>query len=497
MDRVGRLLALPLVVSFLLPCGCLQPQTLQQRIGVGGASGGAAQGQLSKEELRDALNQFEDYFEETLKQVTHQLDERLPDEKMRRLTLLWKVRMMPACHTALKEEDPIKAYLNVWTLCVRMTHFFEQGSGRGLFGEQQNAAITACKQIEAEIERVGGLFMPSEKLKKAREEVYAFVQAHPIREGFANAFVRPPAPKEGAASVIGSILTTPLAPFRVMGGIDRGAEAINKFASVADRFTDIVEELPESASWQLQLTALELEKLDAVKSALASIEEFSCSAASMAENVKTLPDQVRQEASRLLDEIDAKQGALQATLNQAENTAGIVEHALARADTVAESIDRTAKSAAEMGRTWQDAARAIGQTYKDIAGDAPPASQPATQAAAPPATQMAAPPATQSASTFDINDYRKTADAMTATAVEVRQLTTEVRRLIESQQLSEQIKDVDGRVRGAVDHTGRQARGLADLLAWRGGQLILLIFALAVTYRVVIVRIVGRSKQGT
>jgi uncharacterized protein with PIN domain len=473
----------------------LQPQTIEQRMGTGGASAGAAHGQFSKEELRDALNQFEDFFEETLKQVTHQLDERLPDEKVRRLTLLWKVRMMPACHMALKEEDAIKAYLNVWTLCVRMTYYFQRGPGRDLFGDQQDTAITACRQIEAEIERIGGLFMSNEKLKKAREEVNAFVQAHPIREGFANAFVRPPAPKEGAASVIGSILTTPLAPFRVMGGIDRGAEAINKFASVADRFTDIVEELPESASWQLQLAALEMEKLDAVKSALASMEEFSCSAASMAETVKTLPDQLRQEATRLLDEIDAKQAGVQATLNQAENTAAIVEHALARADTVAESIDHTAKSAADMGRAWQDAAKAIAQTYKDIAGDTPPASQPTTQTAASSVAQPATQTTTQGASTFDINDYRKTADAMTATAVELRQLTTEVRKLIESQQLSEQIKDVDGRVRGAVDHTSRQARGLTDVFAWRAGQLILLAFLLAVTYRVVIVRIVGRPKS--
>ena len=44
-----------------------------------------------------------------------------------------------------------------------------------------------------------------------------FATAHPIREGFAGAFVRSTTPKEGAPNPFAAILAIPLEPFRAVG----------------------------------------------------------------------------------------------------------------------------------------------------------------------------------------------------------------------------------------------------------------------------------------
>jgi hypothetical protein len=83
-------------------------------------------------------------------------------------------------------------------------------------------------------------------------------------------------------------------------------------------------------------------------------------------------------------------------------------------------------------------------------------------------------------SSFSINDYRDTAESVGKTVNEMRDLTAEVRKLLESEQLSEYTF---------------MPRRITNLMAWRLGQLISLIFILAVIYRVVIVRYVNKPKQ--
>lgn len=480
LPRPGVLLA---AVLLGLP-GCVQPHLAKPQLSQ------AASTQVSKEDLRNALDQYDEFFEATIKQATTQIDEGMPDPNTRKAALLWKVRMIPANDAALKEADAIKAFLECWTLAVRMTQYFEKGDGRGLFGERQRIATEAARKIEADIEHVGTTFLPADRLDKAREDVQTFAAAHPMRDMFSETVVRAPVAKDNEPNPFASILNVPLAPFRVAEGIDQGAGAIRGFSNVADRFTDIVQELPESIRWQLQLLLLDLGQNDVVLSLLASMAEFSSSTSRLANTAEKMPEELRQQASKLLADIDAKQAGIQATLDRADKTAATVERALSRVDVVAASIDRTGLSVAEAGRAWEATARQIGQTVDDIrnegdAGTSAPATTP---------TAGAAPATTAPAGAFDINDYRTTADAMTVTATELRALAVEVRGILDSQRLSDQIHDVDGRVLGAVGQTAKQARDLSDHIAWRAVQLIVLVFVLLIAYRFLASRLPAKTR---
>jgi len=281
-----------------------------------------------------------------------------------------------------------------------------------------------------------------------------------------------------------------------MEGVDRGAAAIRDFTNVADRFTDIVQELPGSVHWELQLFLLDIAKNPLVGTFLENWTVFIQNTSRLAATAEKLPERMGQEASKLLDQIDAKQANLQATLREAEKTAAIVERSLARVDVVAASIDKTAVSVADAGRAWDATARTIGQTVRDISGEK--AKTTATQPVAGP-TGGATPGANPSESpgvpgtTFDINDYWRTADALTGTAEQVRLLTQEVRALLESRQLAEQIRDVDDRVAGTVDRMSMRAEGVMDHLIWRTGQLAVFLFVLAIVYRVLATRALKRG----
>lgn len=476
--------------------GCGHPELAKSRLVTPTQSA-----EFSKEELRHALDQYDQFFESTIKQATAEIDERSPDLKTRRLTLMWKVRMVPANDAALKEPDSLKAFVECWKLAVRMTEFLEAGEGRSLFGKNQAIAVAAARKIEVDIERVGASFLPPERLSKARDDVHAVAAAQPMRDTFAEAVVRTPPTRGGAPSPLASIVGVPLAPFRAMEGIDQGAAAIRSFTDIADRFTDIVQELPESLGWQLQLALLDLGQNDVVLAFLASLAEFSSSAARLASTAERLPEDLRQQASKLVAEIDARQAGIQATLERAEKTAATVERALDRVDVVAASLDRTGQSVADAGKAWEGAARQIVYTIQDIRHDRDPShptsretNAASTSAPPPPAPQPGPATTTASERPFEIMDYRDTADALTTTAQQLRALAAEVRGTIESQGLANRIHDLDGRVLGAVDHTSNRARSLADHIAWRAVQLILLVFVLVVAYRVVSNRLPRKAR---
>jgi hypothetical protein len=474
-SRLLPALAIALVPALLPVSGCAQSHLFQPRPTSGPSM---EQSKMSKEDLHAALDDFKDIFESSVKQAAAKIDAATSDSATRKDTLLWQVRMISACFTICKQEDDIKVFLDLWTMCIRMRQYFRTGDGSDLFGDQQGVALTAAQKIQDEIERIGKSFMTEEQFAKAKKDAEAFAAANPIRTGFTNAVIRTTTTTPtGEPNALNTILSIPLTPFRAIEGVDRGADAIRGFTKVADRFTDDFEALPENVRWQLMLFLIDLQDNKMISSALASFEQFSRSSAQLAETADKLPAEVRRQASGLIEEVDSKQGNIQTTLTQAEKTAT--------------AIERTGQSVADAGRAWEGTARSIAQAIDGIRYGREPA--PSTAPAAPPAPAppvKVSPPAAPDDQSGDdssaaayLDDYRRTAETLTATATELRLFTEEARKLIESPQLAEQIRDVDTRMVGAVNLTAQQAQGLTDHIAWRSMQLILLIFVLALVYR--------------
>jgi hypothetical protein len=427
---------------------------------------------VSKEELRTELNDFTDYFITQTKQASAELDGQLPTAKTRKMTLMWRLRASQALFTALAQDDPVAAFVDAWALCVRLSDFFEHGNGSEVFEARQKIATEATLTIEREAERIGRSFMDEKAFSELKTYIDNLSAKNPIRSVHSFALYASRSIAEEAGP-LREVLSLPMAPFRALEGVDRGAVAMHRFTDTAERITDIVELLPESMRWQLLLLLFEMEETELVQSVLKNMDDFSDSSSRLAESAEKLPERLRVQAALLVDEIDQKQANLQETLNRAEKTAATVERTVVQVDEAAKTIDQSAQTLTQTAQAWQATIEATTQMAQAFSKDGPPPETPPKP--------------------FDIQEYQAAMEAATDTAQQLHALATEIHAIVESQQLSGRIADVNDKAIAVVGRTAAEAQRLADVLTWRVGGLILFFFALALAYRFIVVRVLGKD----
>jgi len=414
---------------------------------------------ISEEELRDALNNFKEVLRANINQASIELNERIPTSKTRKINLLWRARLIHAYSTVLEMGDPAAAFVEAWTLCVRLTQYLEEGEGSKLYGESQKVAIDAAKKLELEIENIGRMFLDVETLAETQKHVAEFAIANPVRGTYSNLLVFASKVKKDQSNPFVDVLTIPMSPFRAMGGVDRGAQAIEKFRGTAEQFSDVVEELPESARWQLLLLLYDMEETEMARTILDSTSKFAESSSRIAGSTEKLPEEFRKQASLLIEEIDAKQSNIQVTLGKTEKT--IL------------ALEQTADSISEAARAFESTVNTTGQLITDLKSKSPKK---------------------EPSSTNNISDYRDTAQEITKAANELRALTIEISKLVESKAIAGHIEDANNRAIGIVDQTAVRANNLSDHISLRIIQLLFAGFLMALIYRFLTVRILRLKK---
>ncbi|UCD49773.1 MAG: hypothetical protein JSW27_19855 [Phycisphaerales bacterium] len=435
--------------GLILPIGCRQES--KRVVGSGAA---LPKSQLSREELRQVLDRFEDYFAASIKQGASEIDIMLPGTKTQRLTLLWRTRCISALHTLVEQEDPLVAFVDVWALSLRMTLYFGAGDGSNLFGLHQEVALATATQIETEIERVAQTLLEPTIFEQTRNDLRAFAQANPIRGAFSKTLVYASEAQKGTPTPVTTVINLPLAPFRAIEGVDRGAMAIRDFSTTAERFSDIVEELPETTRWQLLLLLYDLEETEMVRSFLDSFERLAASSSKLTETSEKLPGQIRAELSAFIEQVDDRQANLQQTLEQTQATSEALSALIARIEAAAATLGVSAKDIRQTAEAWQTTVEAIGKTFNL------PRPKPSADAA----------------SNFSLAELSVTAGNITETAMEIRKLNEEL-----------------------AANTGSLSvhiHGLITDVIWKLAVLIMLVFVLVVAYRVITPRLASGQRKG-
>ncbi len=441
-----------LVIATLFPggCGSKSIRTL-------GAGRAPTAGRRSKEELRETLDTFEELALDRIREAASKLDELSPTSRRKKTTVLWRTRALQALHSVSSQEDSIVSFIDTWTFAVRMTQYFEIGEGSSMFGDDQHVAIETSKELELEIEQIAETYLDDKMFKETRKTIQSVARANPIRGTLSNTVFYATQIKEGEPGYFDAVAGIPMAPFRALEGVDRTPVAINRFTDTAQNFADVVEGLPESARWQLLLLLFDLEESDMAQSFLASMAEFSKSSARMAESAEKMPEQLRKQLSTFVDEVDATQANLQTTLDKAEKTAASVERSVKLADQAGKSFGETAQIAIETATAWERTVESANQTIKEFRAGQREDKEP-----------------------FNINDYRDTAETARVAVNDVRALIVDVRELVESDELAAHAVAI---------------QRLSTHFAWQMALLILFVFVLALVYRIVVVRMVGKQKQ--
>jgi hypothetical protein len=441
--RCGLIITVILgILSFFLLEGC--GQTGRRTIGSGMTP---TTGQFSKEELREQLDKFREFFKATLRQVATELNERVPGTRTEKTTLQMRARMVQGINAMLANDDSIVAFIETWALCTRFRMYLEEGEGIVLFGDAHQIALAGSKRLEGEVQRIGVIFLKEDVFEAARKNVTEFAHNNPIRGTFSNVIVYATEVQKGQPNPFLSVLKIPMTPFRAMEGVDRTASAINQFSNTAERFSTIVAELPESSRWQLQLLLLDLEETNMTKSFLNSLSQLSESSARLEKSVEELPEQLREQLTQFVEDVDKRQANLQQTLQQAEKTSFALNNTLEKLDQTVGSFNAVAKDVTVTAQAWENAAKATGEVVQEF--------------------NKARPSPQKEESSFDIKDYRDTAEQTSQAANNIKTLLAEIEDLLES---------------------GRYSSILNQLFL-RAAGLVVLIFVLAVLYRVISVRL--------
>jgi methyl-accepting chemotaxis protein len=430
------------VFLLLLPAGCGQKS--QRTIGSGVTP---TTGQFSKQELGDQLDKFREYFKATLRQVANELNERVPSTRTEKTTLQMRARMVQGLNAMLDNDDSIVAFIETWALCTRFRMYLEEGEGSALFGDAHQIALDASKRLEAEIQRISVIFLKKDVFEATRKNVIEFAHNNPIRGTFSNVIVYATEVQEGQPNPFLNVLKIPMTPFRAIEGVDRTASAIHQFSDTADRFSAIVAELPESSRWQLQLLLFDLEEANMTKSFLSSLSQLSESSARLEKTAEKLPEQIREQLTQFVEDVDKRQTALQETLQQAEKTSLALNDTLEKLDQTAGSFNAVAKDVTETAQAWENAAKATGEIVQEF--------------------NKIKPSPQEEKSSFDIKDYRDTAEQTSRAANDIKALLAEIEDLLESRRYDSVLNGLLLRVAG----------------------LVVLIFVLAVLYRIISIRL--------
>ena len=422
-----------------------------------------------RQELVPILRRFSRYFASEVSDSAARIERKSTQRDVRRATLIWRLKLIPGMEDLLASDDPFAILLDAWALCVRMSQYLQEGEGKDLFGEQQKLAVETAQRLQTRIEEIARNYVAENNWDKLSKQIEAYAKQNPIHGVFAFEAPVPFSKAEPGRSVAELVLGAPL---RAAQKVGEGLDPTLRLSQSVDRFRDLMEEYPALLRWQMQLTLLELDDIPEIQTLLRGIENVSQSSVRLTRVAEELPERLRKESEQLLDDFDARQPELRTTLDKLQQTA--------------EGLQGALDQATRAGQAWEQTADAATQTIRQVQQFRQQDSQSAPAGTTSAPASRGAPTTNVSAETgppFDINDYTRSAEAMTAAASELRSLLSEVRDFVKGETTEQSLKRINALTDTTLGQTAGQAREVIDHAAWRGAELVALIFVLLVGYR--------------
>ncbi len=413
------------------------------------------------DELQEDLSQFLDYAESEIGTTADQIEAGTQDVDVRKAALSWKVEFMQASAKRSSQKRSMALLVDAWAFCIRQTKYLQSGEGKNLFRDQQPLAIQTAIRVQKAAETVARKYIAADELPDVIRGLESYARANPIRGVFAVEVSESYSAGREGKSMLSRILDAPLALTR------GGREALDPTSSLAqavDRFTELMDDYPALVRWQAQLLWLELEESTAFQTTMTGIERMSQNSQRLAATAETLPQQVREEFRLALDDIDAHQPELRETLERARETVDAANAAMARAETVSATLERSVEGVTRAGEIWQRTAEAVTDTFKQI-------EQLGKLRAAYESAVSGAGGTNDEEKRFRITEYTQTATAVTRSTVELRELLSDVRSFLSSETLEKDLSRAVPLTKAALAQTIAEARGIVDHIAWRAVQL--------------------------
>ena len=245
---------------------------------------------MTEEELHSEIGGFATRFGGIVGSAAEDISNATDQRSMRKRTLLWRMRMIPAAQAAAFSDPAQEGYLRALGLAIAQRLYLTEGDGRALFGAQQSIAVDAANLLEQDALQIGAQFLSPQSQQQVKAEVEALVRKNPIvGRDFSLQRVQSVSLEVASSPSLMSVLTLPLAPFKALEGVDSGARAIRDFNATANVFSRILAQMPAQIRAESELLLYDVEDRETVIQSVAAIERMAASAQRASESIERLP----------------------------------------------------------------------------------------------------------------------------------------------------------------------------------------------------------------
>jgi hypothetical protein len=218
--------------------------------------------QVSQQQVRLATHVFVGRFSGVVENAADEIIAATDDPAVRRNAILWKISAVSVGQRAAFQEDPLAGYLDLWILCEQMEQFFMEDSGKDLFGEHQQIAVRASRQIADEAESLAKGMVVDGDVSYARRTIDEWVDENPLD------------------NILFDRISTRLLVADVMKQQGKGAFAAigsldETVSDVVDRSTFYAEYLPKMAFWEVELLLDEVIERNDIQRVIVNSDELA------------------------------------------------------------------------------------------------------------------------------------------------------------------------------------------------------------------------------
>lgn len=352
-STINIMVPLLVCLSIIHLCGCTSRELQFSKSGKT-----LSPANVSVDKLQSQLDEFEEIFASRTKAATAEIDRLSGDPKIMKMTLLWRSRAIAALHNILEQPQPMVVLVDSWLLCTRLTNYIEAGEAANIFGDFQPIALSTTKEVEAQIEGIARNVLSEQLFEKTAKDLQSLALANPIQSGFSRALMYSTQIKKDQPGLFESVVRIPLAPVRALEGVDHTSSAIYDFSNTTKRMTDILQELPESARWQLLLALYDLEETNMAKSFLNSLQNIADSSTKLSAAMEQL--------SALFEDSGQSQVQIRQTLQQVNETTVQLRQLFDAVQQTAIVFSKTAYDVNMAAVSWKEAAQATDETIRQF-----------------------------------------------------------------------------------------------------------------------------------
>lgn len=413
------------------------------------------QAQISQAELHALTNGFADRYMTYIVSAVEKIEKNNPNDQQRKLAHRIKLVQVSAIYDIVTNPDPFTQLLDL-TLVVSLQarKWIDDNLAESWFGPRGKVLVGALRQAREDIWKIASRVMRSSQLEQLDTLILQWHRKHPDIEMIS--YVRF---DDFAASRGKSIVAEVAQGGGFLAPVGEATKAVDEVRLLGERAFYLGKRMPFLLSWQAReaisdaLSSPELAKLNAIAPRLTeSVDRVTRIADRLPADIRRERESIDAMVAKHLPLVDK---TLLTTHSIVQDSTALTGQAITLAGSVESLLARLDQTSA----TLRDTVGVIDNAFMKPGRDKPP---------------------DPDAKPFDIAEYARTAEAVTDSLQRASTLLAELRTTLDSPPL---ITTLHGTIDASLEKAAMQSTRLMDAMFWRAAALLILVFVLALLYR--------------